>query len=232
MTESDKRALQRLAGGDAGPRASVDDLQGLLLQVVFALLMIFMIACFLFVKTTKKAQEEQVLDLTRQKLVLALEKTAEDRRIRYGLNALMTQGTDGSRTFEPDECVQGGAIRLAPAAKSAFASGCRAAFSDYSDASANMASWRADVFSSAQLSEGDLDDGLRQWLDGAIATSVENVRLDVRGVQRSLAARLQRQWIENPSSLGDLGDAGEIADRLKKESLRLVSEAAESEVLP
>ncbi len=232
MTDSDRRALQRLIGGDTGPRASVDDLQGLLLQIVFALLMIFMIACFLFVKSAKKEQEEHVLDLNRQKLVVALEKTAEDRRIRYGLNALMTQGTDGSRTFEPDEHVECGSLRLAPAARTAFASGCKAAFADYSNTTENANSWRYDVFKAAGLTEADLDAQLRKWLDEALSTAIENIRLDVRGVQRAIAARIQRQLIADPSPLGDCSDAGEIADKLKRESLRLVSEAAGSEVLP
>ena len=89
MTESDRRALARLGGGAPSRRASTDDLQGLLLQVVFALLMVFMIAYFIFVTETKKEREEQVLDLNRQKLVLALEQTAEDHRVKYGLNALL-----------------------------------------------------------------------------------------------------------------------------------------------
>ena len=49
MTESDRNALSRLLGDGTSRRASTDDLQGLLLQVVFALLMIFMIAYFIFV---------------------------------------------------------------------------------------------------------------------------------------------------------------------------------------
>ena len=40
MTESDRRAVWRLVGGDSRPRATTDDLHGLLLQVVFALLMV------------------------------------------------------------------------------------------------------------------------------------------------------------------------------------------------
>ena len=43
MTDSDRTALRRLAGGGDSGRATTDDLQGLLLQVVFALLMVFMI---------------------------------------------------------------------------------------------------------------------------------------------------------------------------------------------
>ena len=54
MTESDRAAIKRLLGGDASRRATTDDLQGLLLQVVFALLMVFMIAYFIFVETSRK----------------------------------------------------------------------------------------------------------------------------------------------------------------------------------
>ena len=50
MTEADRNALTRLLGGKGSARATTDDLQGLLLQVVFALLMIFMIAYFIFVE--------------------------------------------------------------------------------------------------------------------------------------------------------------------------------------
>ena len=58
------------------------------------------------------------------------------------------------------------------------------------------------------------------------------MRLYVRGVQRALAARLQKQWIDDPSAFGDIQDVGEIAAELKNRSLKLVSEAVGSEVLP
>ena len=112
MTEADRNALTRLLGGRGSARATTDDLQGLLLQVVFALLMVFMIAYFIFVDQQKKERVEEVMALNRQKLTLAIDKVAEDHRVRYGLNALMTQGTDGKRTFEPDEHVKGGRIVL------------------------------------------------------------------------------------------------------------------------
>ena len=154
MTEADMKALRRLVGGGDSGRATTDDLQGLLLQVVFALLMVFMIAYFIFVETSKKERAEQVMELNRQKLVLALEKVAEDHRVKYGLNALMTQGTDGRRTFDADEHVKGGRIDLAPAAKAAFSSGSAAAFGDYSDVAALVAAWKAGVLAEAKLAEG------------------------------------------------------------------------------
>ena len=232
MTEADRHALTRLLGGDGSARATTDDLQGLLLQVVFALLMIFMIAYFIFVDQQKKMRVEEVMALNRQKLTLALEKVAEDHRVRYGLNALMTQGTDGKRTFEPDEHVKDGRIVLAPAAKSAFAQGSAAAKGDYADVAKLGNDWRSAVFAEAQLEESALADSERDWLSKALATEIENVRLDARGVQRSLAARLQKQWIENPDALRDIADVGELADTLKSKSLKLVSEEIGSEVLP
>ena len=232
MTDADRRALGRLAGGGVSGRAPTDDLQGLLLQVVFALLMVFMIAYFIFVETSKKERTEQVMELNRQKLVLALDKVAEDHRVKYGLNALMTQGTDGRRTFDADEHVKGGRIDLAPAAKSAFSSGSAAAFGDYSDVPALVAEGRSGVLAEAKLAEDDLSDDERKWLGDEVARAVESVRLDARGVQRALAARLQRQWIDNPSALGGISDPGELADALRSKSLKLVSEATGAEVLP
>ena len=232
MTEADRQALARLAGNPGGSRATTDDLQGLLLQVVFALLMIFMIAYFIFIDQQKKERVEEVMALNRQKLTLALDKVAEDHRVRYGLNALMTQGTDGRRTFEPDEYVKGGRIVLAPAAKAAFAQGSAAARADYADATKLAAAWREAIFAEAKVDEAALADAERDWLAKAVETEIENVRLDARGVQRALAARLQRQWIENPDTFGDVRDVGAIADLLKTKSLRLVAEEIGSEVLP
>ena len=232
MTESDRAALKRLLGGDASRRATTDDLQGLLLQVVFALLMVFMIAYFIFVEMSRKERAEEILEVNRQKLVLALEKVAEDHRVKYGLNALMTQGTDGRRSFDADEHVKGGRIELAPAAKTAFASGSAAACADYRDSAALSVAWKSAVLNEAKLEEAALTDDEKAWLDDEIARSVEEVRLDARGVQRALAARLQRQWIENPSAFGDIADPSALADALKARSLKLVAEATGAEVLP
>ena len=232
MTESDRAALKRLLGGDDSRRATTDDLQGLLLQVVFALLMVFMIAYFIFVEMSRKERAEEILEVNRQKLVLALEKVAEDHRVKYGLNALMTQGTDGRRSFDADEHVKGGRIELAPAAKAAFASGSAAACADYRDSAALAVAWKSAVLNEAKLEEAALTDDEKTWLDDEIARSVEEVRLDARGVQRALAARLQRQWIENPSALGDIADPSALADALKAKSLKLVAEATGAEVLP
>lgn len=231
MTVNDRKALSRLLG--RGERAaSTDDLQNLLLQVVLALLMVFVIAYFIFVDNQKRQRAEEMMALNRQKLELALDKVAEDHRVRYGLNALMTQGVDGKRTFEPDTHVRNGRIVLSPAAEAAFSQGAKAAFADYSDRGRIAAEWRNSVVEEAGLKSVTLEPEVREWFYKAVDAEIENVRLDARGVQRSLAARLQKQWIDNPSSLGNLKDAGEIAAELRNRSLKLVSEAIGTEVMP
>lgn len=240
MNASDKNALARLAGrGNASKAAGTDDLQGLLLQVVFALLMIFMIAYFIFVESTKRERENDLMQLNHQKLVLAIEKVAEEHRVKYGLNALMTQGTDGKRSFDADEHVQNGAIVLAPAAKAAFSSGSSAANRDYKDVAALKAGWRDEVLAAAELTDDDIVESEQDWLGEEIAKAVEDVRLDARGVQRALAARLQLSWIEHPetipnfeSSEDNVKFAAGLAERLKEESLRRVAEESGVEILP
>ena len=164
MTESDRAALKRLLGSEGSRGATTDDLQGLLLQVVFALLMVFMIAYFIFVETSRKERAEEIIEVNRQKLILAIDKVAEDHRVKYGLNALMTQGTDGRRSFDADEHVKGGRIELAPAAKAAFASGSAAAFADYRDTAALATAWKSAVLEEAKLEETALTDDEKTWL--------------------------------------------------------------------
>ena len=232
MTSADRQALMRLAGGAKSDGVTTDDLQGILLQVVFALLMIFMIAYFIFVASAKKEQQEQVLDLNRQKLVLALEKTCEDHRVKYGLNALMTQGTDGRRTFDADAYVKGDRLEFPPAARTAFASGSAAAFADYGDPAALVETWHTNVLAAAGLPAETLTPGELEWLGKEIAARVESVRLDARGVQRALAARLQEALIAHPETFGEIREAAALAAAIKAKSLQMVREALETEVLP
>lgn len=196
MTKSDQKVLARLMGDSRHAQATTDDLQGLLLQVVFALLMVFMIAYFIFVEQQKKVRTEEVMALNRQKLTLALDKVAEDRRVRYGLNALMIQGTDGRRVFDPDTLIVNYGLKLAPAAKTAFIEGGKAARTDYADCVSTTEAWRCDVFTEAEIEPSTLTEEETEWFEKALAERVEAVRLDVRGVQRALAARVQRHWAE------------------------------------
>ena len=100
------------------------------------------------------------------------------------------------------------------------------------DAAALAAAWRTETLASAGLGEEDLSADEMRWLDGEIAERMETMRLDARGVQRALAARLQRGIISRPDSLGDAPDAGALADRIKSRSLELIIKELGAEVLP
>jgi hypothetical protein len=232
MTPADKNALARLTGSGASARATTDDLQALLLQVVFALLMVFIIAYFMFVDTSRKKRAEEILDLNRQKLVLAIEKTAENHRIKYGLNALMTQDTDGRRHFDADACIRDGRLEIAPAARKAFAAGSRAAAADYRAPAVLADRWQAAVLTEAGLSADALSAEERRWLETEVARRIEEVRLDARGVQRALAARLQRVLLARPELFNSLSDPGALADLIKKKSLELITSESGGEMLP
>ncbi len=232
MKERDAEVLRAFSRARGPGAATADDLQGLLLQVVLALLMVFMIAYFMFVSNAKKEQEEQLIDLNRQKLIVATGKVDETRRMRYGLNALMTQGVDGRRVFDADSHFRDGRLSLAPAAKEAFSSGSSAALADYADEGALRAKWTEEIYSEAALSPADVPAGLQEWLAGEVARHVEELRLDVRGVQRSLAVRVQREIVKNPESLKGVDDASAIADVIKEKSLDAIKGAIGAEMMP
>ena len=71
-----------------------------------------------------------------------------------------------------------------------------------------------------------------EWLKNEIAERVETVRLDARGVQRSLAARLQSVLVENSGQFGSIEDANALAEAIKLKSLEMVEEVLDAEVLP
>ena len=58
------------------------------------------------------------------------------------------------------------------------------------------------------------------------------MRLDARGVQRSLAARLQLALIERPEIFGDVRDPAALADLIKRKSLEIIKAESGGEMLP
>ena len=231
MTPKQKQALNRLTRAvPKDSRASVDDLQNLLLQIVFALLMVFVIAYFIFVRNQEKQRTEEIMALNRQKLTLAIEQEAEDRRVRYGLNALMVQGTDGKRTFDPDTYIEGVNLALPPAARTAIATGSQAAYQDYGDAAVLAVDWERRVLDAVSLKREELSEAESQWLSQAIAEKVDVVRLDVRGVQRALAARLLKAQIAH-MTVKDEDDAGLLVAQLRREALSLIEKQLQTKLL-
>lgn len=250
MNASDQAQLGRFLGNRSEHSLSVDDLQGLLLQISFAIMMVFMIAFFMFRVKTSHDQHEQVLELNRQKLVLAAETVEASYRTRYGLGVLMPPRADGTRAFDPADVIAGGRLTSAPAARAAFADGARAASLDYADTATLRTVWRNQILKAAGLAPEAITPDDEHWLDARLSAGVEGLRADVRGLQRSCAARLQRGWLKSPSSVQDpvlakllaglkgvddakrLVLASELSYALKDRSLTRLSEFAGAPMLP
>jgi hypothetical protein len=231
MTRRVEKMLESLSGTRRRAlNASVDDLQGLLLQVVFALLMVFIIAYFIFVGEQKRSREEEILELNRQKLVLAIEKISERYRVKYALNSVMVQSADGRPDFDPNWFFKKGKIQFPQAVKKAFSKGSRTAYSDYADPIVLMQSWKNAVLSEAGIETPSESDNA--WLNETLEQAIEAVRLDVRGVQRAIAAAQQRRWATDYAAFNDVEDPERIAEMLKVKSLKAVSQSLDTELLP
>ncbi len=250
MATADEQALARLLGKGQSSTSSVgvDELQGLLLQITLAIMAVFIIAFFIFRVKSEAQRKEEVLKLNRQKLVLAVDKVEADYRARYGLSALLP--ADGLAGFDPSGIIRGTGLVDAPAVRTAFASGAKAAHADYADVSALNVTWRTQALTTAGLTEEVLSDDDRAWLADRLEKGVTTVRADVQGLQRACAAQLQCAWLAKPSDCGDaelaaliaklkganeetrLLLATEISTALKTRSLARLSELAGSALLP
>jgi len=253
VTENDAKALRALAGnggGDGEMGVGVDDLQGLLLQVSLAIMMIFMIAFFMFRMKSEKEQQEQVMELTRQKLSLACDRVEGEYRTRYGLGVLMGTDESGHEVFSPDKVIDGASIVSDRTVKDAFREGGRLAAGDYAYPDKLAGLWRTKVVKYAELGDEGLGPADDKWLAEQLERRMESIRSTVYNVQRSCAARLQRAWLANPDRIGDpelaalvgklkgvdeterLRLAAEISAALKTRSLVRLSEMGETELLP
>ena len=252
MTEKDTKLMRALAGsgGDREMSVGVDDLQGLLLQVSLAIMMIFMIAFFMFRMKSEKEQQEQVMELTRQKLALACDRVEGEYRTRYGLGVLMEPGESGRAAFSPDKVIDGASMVPDRAVKEAFREGGRLAAGDYAYPEKLAELWRTKVVKCAELGGDGLGPDDEKWLAEQLERRIASVRSTVYNVQRSCAARLQRAWLADPDRIGDpelaalvgklkgvdeaerLRLAAEISASLKTRSLVRLSEMGETELLP
>ncbi len=245
MTASDKAVLARLMGGRSRAESSVDDLQGLLLQITLAIMIIFIIAFFIFrEKATRDAQsaeqsrQEEVMKLNLQKLALAADRIEAERRTRYGLG------------MKPADVVQNGKLTAAPTVREAFVSGAKAARADYADTAKLADEWRAGVLAAAELGADALGAEELDWLAKRVGKDVASARADVVKLQRGCATAFQVAWLANPKTIGDVELAGlvgrlkgaddqtrlmlatEISAALKERSLKRLEELTGAEVLP
>ena len=252
MNAATEQRLRRFVGGRraaAGDRAfGTDDLQGLLLQISFAIMMIFLIAYFVFRADASREKEEQLLELERQKLVIAADSVRASHRARYGLSVLLPDGGEGEgpAPFDPALVLREGRLVDVPALRAAFADGLSAAAEDFADPLALRRAWIARVVSEAGLASEGISQENARWLDARVDADLAAAAAAAREVGHGAAAALQRRWMGHPEEIGDPAVAAilerfeaadesgrlllvtDLSDALRARSLSVVSDLAGS----
>lgn len=198
-----KSHLRRFLGHASEPSFSVDELQGLLLQVSFAIMMVFMIAYFLFRSQATREADEQVMALQKQKLVTALETIERRYETRYGLTTLLKVEETGAVSYDASAFIEKGHLTASPLLREAFSQGAQMAHADYADMLALRRDWWSSVLGQAELEETELEAENRQWLNDKIDETVLELRRNLEAVQLFSAVLLQRYWMGDPSLIKD-----------------------------
>ncbi len=214
MKKKDRLILKSFADVRSASSFSIDELQGLLLQISFAIMMIFMIAYFMFRTETRMEQEEQLLEVQRQKLELAVDAVNIEYGVRYGLNVFYPDSLDIAASSEDGaikteslvparKLIVNGALTVDPIQQAAFISSAANASADYADVLALREAWIARVLEIADIPSEQISKENTAWLDEAANQNIDTYRKRVRAVQLSCASLLQRYWMLKPQSITD-----------------------------
>lgn len=228
MKKSDRQLLDYRRGrmaAQGGTSLGVDELQGLLLQISFAIMMVFMMAYFLFRSDVRRRQEEQLLEIERQKLVLAADAVERESLARFGLDA--TAGLDFNSGIP--YFLDGDALTADPLLRSAFLKASVEGRDAAADPMELRREWIARVCDLAGTVYGELSRQSADWLsqeaDSAVARYIEGIRL----LRYRAASELQGYWMANLDSIDDPGVSvilTEMDDAGEDRRLLLASELA------
>ena len=213
MNAESARVLARFLGGGgagedrAGGSSGTDELQALLLQISLAVMMVFVIAYFMFRADASREKAEQVLEIQRQKLVAAADAVRASRRARYGLQMLVPDGPGGadgaSAGFDPDLVLRDGRLVEVPALRQAFAGGLSAAAADFADPLRLRREWISEIEAAAGVDSDAVSAENARWLGARAEADIAAAESAALGVGRGAAAALQRRWTSHPDEIGD-----------------------------
>lgn len=181
---------------------SVNDLNGLLLQISLAIMMIFVMAYFIF----RTQKNEKILEIQRQKLELAVDTVDKEYKVRYGLNVLTSGITrrEGSTNvyFDASSIITNGAMTQNHAIRAAFISASQNGQADFADKLALRKGWWDKVMKAAAL-DSDITQENTQWLNDTVDTCIADYVDSVHAIQYGCATMLQKYWSEHPQQVKD-----------------------------
>jgi hypothetical protein len=226
VDEKIKRKLMKLIGGPSKDELDVDEILSLMLQISFALMMIFMIAFFLFrakvvpeLEQVESSRKQQLVSEQRQKLIVGQGKFEDYLRTQYGLKVFAVANSSMNITYDSTGLVKNGKLITNSARKLAFVNGSAAAFKDFASPDKLYKKWYDNILSSAQLNDNDLLEENRQWLKKEIKISTEGIRKDCEEIQTQVAAEVQEYFVKKPQSLND-SDVKKLLQRFTRANTR------------
>ncbi len=208
---ADKSNDPRLAAwkklfGKCAPKDGVDEMNAILLQIVLAVMLIFMIAFFLFMgKVDGEISQidelhQKMEQADRNELLHAVDQVTQQYRIRYGLTEFLhIDPATGEKTFDfSDVIARGKTVGATPEAH-AFQLGAQNAFADYRDLTQYEAQWIAEIRKIAP----DAADKNSAWLHGVVRERIASLKLEVIEVQQLAAAAIQQHLALHPGEVHD-----------------------------
>ena len=205
-----KRKLMKLIGGPSQDELDVDEILSLMLQISFALMMIFMIAFFLFrakvgteLEQVHNIQQQQQISEQRQKLIVALEQVADHARTRYGLKVFAIADDDLKVSYQAPGLVKSGKL-TGTTRKNAFINGAAEAFKDFSAPEPLARRWQEQILTSAKIKPVALLQDNHSWLNLAIKARTSAIRIDCEELQNQVAAEIQDYFVKKPQALDNV----------------------------
>ncbi len=205
-----RNRLLRLLHGEAAASAEEHELNAVFLQVALAVMLIFMITFFLFMRETggrlSRLNELKVqLDRARRdRLATALERTAAWYRTRYGLALfLRVDPATGARSFDLSGVIRAGAFGGGEHPRRSFRIGGRNAWLDYSASGKLPGEWKTRTLRAAGVDAAELSGADRLWLKEQLTFQIARLRGEVTEIQTLAAAALQRHFAARPETVSD-----------------------------
>lgn len=201
-----RHRLLKALNGRSAEEADTDELSSVLLQISLAIMLIFMIAFFLFMSKVggeiSRVEElkNKVANAEREKIIQVAEQVAEHYRIRYGLkDFLQIDPITGAKSYEFSGVIDNGAVDKTSFAARAFRTGAAAAASDYAEPVELEKIWIAKVREIA----GEAAERDRNFVAETVHERVTRLRRETVEVQTLAAAAIQQHFARHPDLLDD-----------------------------
>lgn len=185
----------------------VGDLEGLLLQISFAIMMVFMMAYFLFRNRSATEREEQLLDLERQKLLVARDAVNGEYMSRYGLDWFLD---DEGAIRQGIDVLDGESISTNAFAAAAFLKAARSGRGEVATESF-QSDWKDLVLRKAGIDPQSISGSGMKWLGAESERSHAFFSGSLDSVFAMALTELQEYWAVNPPAAGSVRD---ILERL------------------